>query len=182
MRLAVLALNGINQALAPQIAGTFHRGDHAHVQRIVGLAAIAGFAVALFMLTVYVFLGRSILAVFDPAYATGTMHAALIVLGLGALVGTACGPTELVMQLTGLQRALLRTLVVVNAIGLGATAVLTASLGPIGAALGMAGTMMAWCVIGAVITRRRIGIDPSVFGFLAGQDATAVRTILRGRP
>lgn len=182
MRLAVLALNGINQALAPQIAGTFHRGDHAHVQRIVGLAAIAGFAVALFMLTVYVFLGRSILAVFDPAYATGTMHAALIVLGLGALVGTACGPTELVMQLTGLQRALLRTLVVVNAIGLGATAVLTASLGPIGAALGMAGTMMAWCVIGAAITRRRIGIDPSVFGFLAGQDATAVRTILRGRP
>jgi len=110
------------------------------------------------------------------------MHAALIILGLGALVGTACGPTELVMQLTGLQRELFRTLVVVNTLGLGVTAGLTVVLGPMGAALGIAGTMMVWCVTGATITRRRIGIDPSIFGFLAGQDATALCTLLRGRP
>lgn len=181
MRLAILALNGINQAIAPQISGTFHRGDNAHVQRITSFAAIAGFTLALLMLFVFVLFGRSILAVFDPAYATGTMHAVLVILGLGALVGTACGPTELTMQLTGLQRALFRTLITVNTLGLAATAGLTLSLGPIGAALGMAGTMMTWCVIGAVITRRRIGIDPSVCGFLTGQDAMAVRAILKGR-
>jgi O-antigen/teichoic acid export membrane protein len=181
MRLAVLALNGINQALAPQIAATFHRGERAHVQRIAGLAAIAGLALALAMLVVFVLFGPPILAVFDPAYANGTMHAVLIILGLGAVVGTACGPTELVMQLTGLQKALLHTLVVVNTLGLCATAALTVSLGPVGAAMGMAGTMMAWCVVGATITRRRIGIDPSVLGFLAGQDVTALRAALRDR-
>lgn len=182
MRLAVLALNGINQALAPQISSAFHSHDRPHVQRIAGLAAISGFGIALIMLFVFVLFGKLILAVFDPAYASDTMHAALIILGLGALVGTACGPTELVMQLTGLQRELFRTLVVVNTLGLGVTAVLTVVLGPIGAALGIAGTMMAWCVTGAMITRRRIGIDPSILGFLAGQDATALRTLLRGRP
>jgi len=181
MRLAILALNGINQAIAPQISGTFHRGDIAHVQRITSFAAIAGFTLALLMLLVFVLFGPAILAVFDPEYATGTMHVVLVILGLGALVGTACGPTELTMQLTGLQQALFKTLITVNTLGLTATAGLTLSLGPIGAALGMAGTMMTWCVIGALITRRRIGIDPSVFGFLTGQDAVAVRAILKGR-
>nr|WP_298093975.1 lipopolysaccharide biosynthesis protein [uncultured Shinella sp.] len=181
MRLAVLALNGINQALAPQISGLFHRGDREHVQRLTGLAAIGGFALALAMLLVFVLFGRPILAVFDPAYATATMHGALILLGLGALVGTACGPTELTMQLTGLQKELFRTLVVVNTLGLAATAGLASSFGPIGAALGMAGTMAVWCVLGAVITRRQIGIDPSVLGFFHGQDATAVRLLLKGR-
>jgi O-antigen/teichoic acid export membrane protein len=182
MRLAVLALNGINQALAPQISSAFHSHDRPHVQRIAGLAAISGFGIALVMLVVFVLFGKLILGVFDPAYESETMHGALIVLGLGALVGTACGPTELIMQLTGLQRELFRTLVVVNTLGLGVTAGLTVVLGPMGAALGIAGTMMVWCVTGATITRRRIGIDPSILGFLAGQDATTLRTLLRGRP
>lgn len=181
MRLAVLALNGINQAVAPQISGAFHRGEREHVQRLTGLAAIGGFALALAMLVVFVLFGRPMLAIFDPAYATGTMHGALILLGLGAVIGTACGPTELTMQLTGLQRELFRTLVVVNTLGLAATAGLTLSLGPVGAALGMAGTMAVWCVLGATITRRQIGIDPSVLGFFTGQDATAVRLLLKGR-
>ena len=182
MRLAVLALSGINQALAPQISAAFHRGERAHVQRIAGLTAIAGFALALAMLVVFVLFGRPILAIFDPAYATNTMHATLVILGLGALVGTACGPTELTMQLTGLQKELFHTLVAVNTLGLAATAALTVALGPVGAACGMAGIMAVWCVIGVVITRRRIGIDPSILGFFAGQDARAVRAILRGRP
>ncbi|WP_421581230.1 lipopolysaccharide biosynthesis protein [Shinella sp. M31] len=181
MRLAVLALNGINQAVAPQISGAFHRGEREHVQRLTGLAAIGGFALALALLVVFVLFGRPILAIFDPAYATGTLHAALLLLGLGAVIGTACGPTELTMQLTGLQRELFRTLVVVNTLGLAVTAGLTLSLGPVGAALGMAGTMAVWCVLGATITRRQIGIDPSVLGFFTGQDATAVRLLLKGR-
>jgi O-antigen/teichoic acid export membrane protein len=133
------------------------------------------------MLVVFVLLGRPILAIFDPAYATGTLHAALVILGLGAVIGTACGPTELTMQLTGLQKELFRTLVVVNTFGLAVTAGLTLSLGPVGAALVMAGTMAVWCVLGAAITRRQIGIDPSVLGFFTGQDATAVRLLLKGR-
>jgi O-antigen/teichoic acid export membrane protein len=182
MRLAVLALNGINQALAPQISNTFYAGDRLHVQRLTGLAAIAGFGIALAMLAIFVLFGKPILAIFDPIYASDTMHWALIVLGLGALVGTACGPTELIMQLTGLQRELFTTLVVVNALGLAATGALTFLFGPIGAALGIAATMMVWCVIGAMLTRRRIDIDPSILGFFAGHDAAAVRAILRGRP
>lgn len=180
-RLAVLALNGINQAAAPQIAGAFHAGDRVHVQRITGLVAIAGFAVAVAVLAAFAISGLSILALFDQAYANGTMHAALVVLGFGALIGTACGPTELTMQLTGLQRELFLTLLVVNILGLAATAGLALAHGPLGAAVGMAGTTALWCLIGAAITRRRIGIDPSIFGFIAGRRVFAARAAPGGR-
>jgi O-antigen/teichoic acid export membrane protein len=181
MRLAVLALNGINQALAPQIASAFHNGDRPHVQRITGIAAFGGSAVALLMLAVFALFGKFILSVFDPSYATGTMHAALVILGTGAVVGTACGPTELLLQLTGGQKELFKALLVVNGLGLAVMAALTHVFGPIGAASGIAGTIMVWCVIGVMIARRRVGIDPSILGFLAGEDATSVRRLLRGR-
>jgi O-antigen/teichoic acid export membrane protein len=181
MRLAILALTGINQAVAPQISNTFYSDDRPHVQRITGLTAIGGFVIALLMLVVFILFGKPILAVFGRAYATDTIHAVLVILGLGALVGTACGPTELLLQLTGLQRELFRTLIVVNTAGLGLTALLTHLIGPVGAALGIAGTMMVWCVTGVMIARRRIGIDPSILGFFTGQDAVTVRTILKGR-
>lgn len=181
MRLAILALTGINQAVAPQISSSFYRGDRQHVQRITGLTAIGGFAAALLMLAIFIVFGKPILAIFEPAYATDTIHAVLVILGIGALVGTACGPTELLLQLTGLQRALFRTLVVVNSAGLALTALLTYGIGPIGAALGIAGTLTAWCLTGVTIARRRLGIDPSILGFFTGPDAMTIRTLLRGR-
>lgn len=181
-RLAALALNGINQAAAPQISAAFHAGDRVHVQRITGLVAMTGFAAALAVLAALVVAGSPILALFDPAYATPAMHGVLVILGLGVLVGTACGPTELTMQLTGLQRELFRTLVVANGIGLAATAALALTHGPTGAAIGMAGTTALWCLAGATITRRKIGVDPSILGFLSGRRHLALRTTQKGRP
>lgn len=181
MRLVVLALNGINQALAPQISAAFHSGDRPHVQRITSLAAFGGFVIALFVLVIFVIFGDLILSVFNPAYATPTMQVTLIIFGIGATVGTACGPTEILMQLTGLQHALFKLLVIVNTLGLCTTAALTYLLGPIGAALSIAGTIIVWCVIAVTIARRSIGINPSIFGFFAGQDALAARSFLKGR-
>ena len=181
MRLVVLALNGINQALAPQISAAFYTGDKAHVQRITSLAALGGFIIALCVLVSFLIFGDLILSIFNHAYATPTMQVTLIIFGIGATIGTACGPTEILMQLTGLQHALFKLLVIVNTFGLCATAVLTYWLGPIGAALAIAGTIIVWCVTAVFIARRTIGINPSILGFLAGEDALAARSFLKGR-
>ncbi|UNK40283.1 lipopolysaccharide biosynthesis protein (plasmid) [Shinella sp. H4-D48] len=181
-RLAALALNGINQAAAPQISGAFHGGDRPHVQHITSFVAVTGFTAALAVLAGLIITGHPVLALFDPAYATPTMHSVLVILGLGVLIGTACGPTELTMQLTGLQRELFRTLVFVNGLGLAATAALALTHGPMGAAIGMAGTTAVWCLAGAAITRRKIGIDPSILGFLSGRRLLALNATQKGRP
>lgn len=180
-RFVVLALNGINQALAPQISAAFYSGDRAHVQRITSLAAICSFAIALCVLAAFWIFGDFILSVFNPAYATPAMRATLVIFAIGATFGTACGPIEVLMQLTGLQHALFKVLVVVNTAGLVVTAVATYWLGPIGAGLSIAATVIAWSAIAVSIARRRIGINPSILGFPLGRAMLFPRALLRGR-
>jgi O-antigen/teichoic acid export membrane protein len=180
-RLVVLALTGINQALAPEISGAFYSGDRAHVQHITSLAALYSFAIALCVLAAFWIFGDFILSIFNPAYATPTMRATLVIFAVGATFGTACGPIEILLQLTGLQHALFKVLVIVNTVGLCVTAVATYWLGPIGAALSIAMTVVAWTSIAVSIARRRIGINPSIFGFPYGKAALLPRVLLGGR-
>jgi O-antigen/teichoic acid export membrane protein len=179
-RLVVLALTGINQALAPEISGAFYSGDKAHVQRTTSFTALGACVVALVILTVFWFFGTFILRIFEPAYGTPTMHAVLMIFGIGATVAAACGPMELLLQLTGLQHSLLKLLVVVNVFGLAVTALVTWLFGPIGAALGTAATVATWNIIGVIIATRSIGINPSVLGLLADRRAGRQSFVPRG--
>jgi O-antigen/teichoic acid export membrane protein len=165
-RLVVVALSGINQALAPEISAEFHRGDRGHVQAISGLSALAATAVAAVALLCFWIMGGFVLAIFEPAYATPTMVAVLLVFGAGATVGSACGPVEILLQLTGGQHALFRILVLVNPVGLALTAIATWLWGPIGAGIGIAATTAAWNILAVVHARRHLGIDPSLLGLV----------------
>lgn len=165
-RVVLLALTGINQALAPEISGAYYSGDTEHVQRITSLTALGASVVAVLTLAVFAVFGPFILRIFDPAYATPGTHAVLIIFALGASFAAACGPIELLSHLTGLQNSLLKVLVVVNAIGLCVTALATWWFGPPGAAASIAGTLIVWNSISVGIAKRRIGIDSSVLGLL----------------
>lgn len=177
-RVVLLALTGINQALAPEISSVYYGGDKRHVQRITSLTALGASVVALTILALFVVFGTLILWVFDPAYATPQTHAVLIIFGIGATFATACGPIELLSHLTGLHNALLKVLFIVNAIGLAVTAVATYYFGSIGAAVAISGTLMTWNVIAVVLARRRIGIDSSVFGLFGGPSRAAMDSAL----
>jgi O-antigen/teichoic acid export membrane protein len=179
-RLVLLALTGINQALAPEISGAFHNGDRNHVQKMTSLTALGSGCAALLILASFWLLGTWILAMFNPAYATPTMHAVLVIFGIGATVASFCGPTDLLMQLTGLQHYLMKLLVIVNVAGLAITALLTWQYGALGVAFGMAGTVATASLLGVTICRRTIGIDPSIFGLVGGWPRERAGTVPRG--
>lgn len=179
-RLVLLALSGINQALAPEISGAFHSGDRAHVQKMTSLTALGSGAAAVLVLTSFWLLGQWILGIFNPSYATPTMHAVLLIFGLGATFASFCGPTDLLMQLTGLQHALVKLLIGVNVVGLTATALLTWRFGAPGVAVGMAGTVIAASLLGVMACRRAIGIDPSILGLSANRARELHATVTRG--
>ena len=165
-RLVLLALTGINQALAPEISSAFYSGDRRHVQRITSLTALGASAVALTTLVGFLFFGPFILSIFDPAYATPQTHTILMIFAIGASFASACGPIELLLQLTGLQNQLMKILLIFNAIGLVITAIATYLFGPIGSAASIAGTWIAWNIIAVMIAKRRIGVDPSLLGLI----------------
>lgn len=166
-RVVLLALTGINQALAPEISSAYYTGDRPHVQRITSLTALGASAVALTILVTFLLFGKQVLGIFDPAYATDQTHIVLLLFGVGATFAAACGPIELLSHLTGLQHSLLKVLVIVNAAGLVATAVATWAFGPLGAAASIAGTLIVWNAISVATAKRRIGIDSSVLGLFA---------------
>lgn len=163
-RLINIALNGINQALAPEISSGFHSGDIAFVRRLSHLTALGASLVAVSVFIVFGLFGKEVLAIFEPSYATPTMHAVLLTFCIGTSVACASGPVEVLMQVTGGQHQLLRILAIVNPIGLLAIAVFTFMFGPIGAAASIAGTVAIWNVLGAISLSRRIDIDPSLLG------------------
>jgi O-antigen/teichoic acid export membrane protein len=175
-RLVLLALTGINQALAPEISSAFYSGDRNHVQRITSLTALGASAVALTTLVAFLFLGPFILSIFDPAYATPQTHTILMIFAIGASFAAACGPIELLLQLTGLQNQLMKILLIFNAIGLVITAIATYMFGPIGSATSIAGTWIAWNIIAVMIAKRRIGVDPSLLGLISRPALQRVET------
>ena len=62
-------------------------------------------------------------------------------------------------------------ILVVNIVGLAITALLTWQFGALGVAFGMAGTVITIALIGLMICRRKIGIDPSILGLFGSQRA-----------
>jgi O-antigen/teichoic acid export membrane protein len=181
-RLVLLALTGLNQALAPEISAAFYAGDKRHLQRATGFTALGAASVALVILSIFWVYGTFILGIFQPSYATPAVHTVLMIFGIGAAVTAACGPVEILLQLTGLQHSLLKLLVTVNLIGLGATALVTWLFGPAGAALGTAATAVTWNAIGVVIASRSIGINPSILGLFADRFSGRVGLASRGAP
>jgi len=165
-RLVVLALTGLNQALGPEISGAFHNGNKGHVQKITSYTALGSSVVAFVILVIFVVFGTVLLSIFDPAYANPQTHLVLIVFGIGALVSSASGPIEPLLQLTGLQHWMVKVLVAVNSVGLAVTALATWQFGAIGAAVSISATVIAWCAIAVSVAIRQIGINPSILGLL----------------
>lgn len=165
-RLVLLALTGINQAIAPEISSAYHGGRIGHVQRITSLTALGAASIAVLTLAGFMLFGDFILGIFDPAYANPTLRAVLVIFAIGATLAAACGPVELLLQLTGEQNTLFKVLVGVNVVGLAITALATYAFGPVGAAVSIAGTVIVWNIAAVMAARRRIGVDPSLLGLL----------------
>jgi O-antigen/teichoic acid export membrane protein len=166
-RLVEVAETGINHVLAPEISAAYHTGRKKHVQRIVAVAALAATLVAVAAVTVFGLAGEFILSLFDPEYATPVYVLVLVTFAAGTAVGCACGPAGVLLQLTGAQHAFLRIQAIGYPLGLLATALLAHAWGPIGAGLGCAATWAGVCVAAVLLARRRLGIDPSIFGLLS---------------
>lgn len=163
-RLIDLPLNGINQVLAPHISRNFYKHGAASVQRPASLAALAAFVLALGSMAFFALFGMQLLGLFDAAYVNRTNWTMLLIFGLSSTVAAACGPTALLLQLTGHQNALLRIFTLVSAAGIPLIALAAWSLGPIGAAAAISAVMIVANLWPLAIAFRSLRINPTVFG------------------
>ena len=82
-----------------------------------------------------------------------------------AVSGNACGPTALVLQLSGHQSALLRIFTIASAVGIPLVAWAAWQFGPIGAAAALALIFAVANLLPVRVAIRSLGINPTIFGW-----------------
>ena len=94
-----------------------------------------------------------------------TVWTVLLTFGLSSTVAAACGPTALLLQLTGHQNVLLRIFTLASIAGIPLIALAAWQFGPVGAAGAIAVTMAAANLLPVRIAIRSLGLNPTIFGW-----------------
>lgn len=162
--LLTLFLIAGNLVGAPMIAGRFHAGDWAGLQRLCAMLSI-GIAVptAAGMILVTAF-GHGLLGLFDLTFQSA--YPVLLILAAAAAFDALAGPTGYFLQMSGHEAAYLKIMAVTYAGVIVLQLVLAPYWGAIGIALPTALGVIVWNAISIFHLRRRTGVDPSILGLL----------------
>jgi len=163
-RFVPFGLTAINIALAPMAARLFHAGRSDELQRVVLRAAAAIFVTTVPLAIGAVVFGRSLLALFGPEFVAG--YGALVILTLGKVVNALCGPTAILLAMSGHQRDAILIAVGGAVLDGALLLILIPSYGLLGAAAATATTTVAWNLALLFTVRRRTGIHPTLFALL----------------
>lgn len=159
-----LPLIAANLVASPMISRAWSENNPGRVQRLCKAIALAAAVPAIFGLGIIYYAGEWLLALFDPSFVAAV--AALYVFAVASLVNAVFGPSGILMLMTGWERPFVMIQIASQLVSLALIALLSASFGLIGAAVGAAFGMIAWNVIVWFWCRRNIGIDPSIAAWI----------------
>ena len=162
--LAAFGLMAVNAVLPPLIARFHVRGESRDLQRLVTLAARVTFAFSLLASVAIVLLRDFILNLFGEEFTQAST--ALAILCAGQLVNAVTGSVGFVLSMTGHHQVLMTTLIGTTAGHALLCLLLIPPYGVLGAACATASAIAASNIILALRCRRKVGIDPSIFGRL----------------
>jgi O-antigen/teichoic acid export membrane protein len=155
-------LMAVNAVIAPTLSACHGAGDRDRLQRTVTLASRAILAASLPVIVILVLAREPILTLFGPAYLEGA--SALVILLVGHAINVACGPVGQVLNMSGCERMVAKTLVGTALLNIILNAVLIPTFGIVGAASATAFTMSSWNIGLLVYCRIRLKIDGAAFG------------------
>lgn len=141
-KLLSIALIAVNQVLGPQLAREFHAGRTDKVQRLMTMSSIMAGAIAIVGVIVFSVAGKFALTLFSDSYANA--YPVLIILALGQVVNSLCGPNTMLMNMAGLERSNTIIMSITGAFSLLIIFLGASLFGIVGAALAAAATMVVW--------------------------------------
>lgn len=154
--LAGFALEGINAVLMPQIAKYYHEQNHIQYKKLIRFATHLSFYITLFVVFIILFFGTWILSLFGEEFVVG--NNVLILLLLGYFINASCGPTGLILQMTGYQKKYRDMVGAALMLNIVLNFLLTPLYGYIGAAVATICSMIFWNVWAAIYIKRKLGI------------------------
>ena len=127
------------------------------------LAALATTALALPIAALLIVGGPRVLSLFGSEFQQGAV--VLRVLTAGHCMTAAMGVVSLLLSMTGHQTTVAKTLAITALLNIALNAVLIPPYGAPGAAIATTLTVFTWSVSLALLVRRRLNINATVFGY-----------------
>lgn len=155
-------LNALNAALAPKLAEWHRAGMKERMQRSLTRGVRGINLITLPIALVILIFPGPILGIFGASFVEG--RDALLIFAATRIFGLLLGPTGYILMMTGQQRKMMQILLVGNGLHLLLALLLIPQYGVMGAAIAFASSSLlerSWMFLSV---RRKLGIDPSVFG------------------
>jgi O-antigen/teichoic acid export membrane protein len=151
--------------IMPSIASLFASGDQRRLQKLVVYTTAGMFLGALGIALILLICGRYLLAtVFGADFADA--NNAMLVLTFGQLLNSAIGPTVVLLNMTGQERAVSQAFMYSFALNVLISIALVPLLGTMGAALASAISFFAWNIILWRHSSNALKIETSLFGLV----------------
>ncbi len=157
-----------NAALGPVISSLYTENDINRLQKIITRSARLTFLVAIGMAVLLILSRHWLLLLFGQEFQeAGNV---LIILTIGQLVSVAAGSVGLLLVMTGHERNTLFAIAISSAVTVVLNLLLSPFWGIAGAAVATTTSMVIWNLILIFQVRRKLNIDPTVFGFFQIQN------------
>lgn len=160
MRIAMLIpmiLTAVNMVVSPKFAALHHKGEIEKTEAVLAESLKLLGAVSLFVFIVMVVFGGDVLRVFGSQYvAAGVL---LSILVCGQLVNALTGPLGKLLMMTGFEKDIRNSSMIVAALGLALAPFLIAQYGVVGAAIATALTVSAQNIALACLVHYRFRIN-----------------------
>jgi len=157
-KLLSIALIGVNQIVGPMIARSWRGGRIDEVSFLVFAGSVIAFAVAVAGFLVYLLFGRYALSLFNPAYAEALPI--LLILSVGQLVNTVCGPNNFLLNMAGRERDYLVIMTVWGIAAIAGIWIGASEFGVLGAATASTLAMTGWNITAVATAQIRLGVNP----------------------
>ena len=159
---ALFAQQAVNVVLAPMIAERYDAGDLPGLQGIAGQAARLGFSGAVAIGIFFAVTGKWLLGLFGHGFEG--VYTPLLLLLCGYCVSMSFGEVGFMMSMTKYQKQASVFVAIGITTNLVAAAILVPRLGATGAAIGSVLSRVVWRALAWRFVKKRLGIDPSIFG------------------
>ncbi len=160
--LVAFGLQAANAVIAPQFARLYAQGDQARLQRLVTASARIILMAALPVALTFVLAGGAIAGwVFGQEFTQS--HTPLAILAVGQLINAAMGSVGFLLNMTGHERDVARTLLITAGLNVLLNLFLIPPFGMAGAASATAVSLALWNIMLYQIVKKRIGINSTAF-------------------
>ncbi len=161
MSLVLFVHYAVGSAMAGRFAALNARGDKegltAAIRQAVNWTFWPSLAAAAGILT----LGQPLLWLFGPQFVSG--YPVMLVLVAGFLCRAAAGPSELLLNMLGQQRAAAMAAVTIAVINIALNLILTPYFGLMGAASATATSLMAGSILNTMIAQKKLGLSIAIW-------------------